>query len=512
MQAQYANGQRIAMANSYDVRIHTHGTFDASDEAAVWTLPLSGYVVKSGDRICWRQTESEPGGGLGVNFTNGTSNAWVAHDQDGNLTNIDNAAWGWHNRCVDLSPDAGLTVAGVWIGANDAAPGTWDMLFGDIAIFGTDGTATPLYWRDKSVGLSSVWTNKAGPTDLQAYVETTNASLDMMQPDATTTYYQGDQLGSARMLTAAGGWPLSSNTFYPFGQEAALSSSVNHYKFTGKERDTESGLDYFGARYLSSSMGRFMSPDPFLNSGRPDNPQTWNRYSYGLNNPLRNTDPTGLYTCSGDKSQCSGVADALKAAQGALGNLKKGSAEYNALSSAISAYGKAGVDNGVHVGFGATSGAASTTVGVLADASGNKITTADNPTGQNINVTVDPSKNGSMNQEAINLAHEGSHVADGSALVGALPMNLSGSDAVLGGPLNMTSYQTEMKAYGVSSYTAQGLGLGSLSVGNGNVIWNASWGAVDRQTLRTQGIQHELADPKGLYNVTPDNQGHKLIQ
>jgi hypothetical protein len=231
-----------------------------------------------------------------------------------------------------------------------------------------------------------------------------------------------------------------------------------------------------------------------------------------LNNPLGNTDPTGLYTCSGDKKQCSGVADALKAAKGALGNLKKGSAEYNALSSSINAYGKAGVDNGVHVGFGTTSGAASTNVGVLADASGNKITTADNPTGQNINVTVDPSKNGSTDQEAINLAHEGSHVADGTALVGALPMNLSGADAVLGGPLNMTSYQTEMKAYGVSSYTAQGLGLSGLSVGNGNVIWNSSWGAVDAQTLRTQGIQHELADPKGLYNVTPDNQGHKLIQ
>ena len=68
-----------------------------------------------------------------------------------------------------------------------------------------------------------------------------------------------------------------------------------------------------------------------------------------------------------------------------------------------------------------------------------------------------------------------------------------------------------MKAYGVSSYTGQGLGLSSLSVGNGNVIWNSSWGAVDAQTLRTQGIQHELADPKGLYNVTPDSQGHKLI-
>jgi len=298
MPAQYANGQRIAMANSFDVRIHTHGTFDASDEAAVWTLPLSGYVVKSGDRICWRQTESEPGGGLGVNFTNGTSNAWVAHDQDGNLTNIDNAAWGWHNRCVDLSPDAGLTVAGVWIGANNAAPGTWDMLFGDIAIFGTDGTATPLYWRDKSVGLSSVWTNKAGPTDLQAYVETTNASLDMMQPDATTTYYQGDQLGSARMLTAAGGWPLSSNTFYPFGQEAALSSSVNHYKFTGKERDAESGLDYFGARYYTSTMGRWMSPDWSAKAepvpyAKLDDPQSLNLYAYLRNNPLSRTDPDG---------------------------------------------------------------------------------------------------------------------------------------------------------------------------------------------------------------------------
>ena len=69
-----------------------------------------------------------------------------------------------------------------------------------------------------------------------------------------------------------------------------------------------------------------------------------------------------------------------------------------------------------------------------------------------------------------------------------------------------------MKAYGVSSSTAQGLGLGSLSVG-GNVIWNSSWGAVDRKTLRTQGIQHELADPNGLYHgTTPDNQGSKLIQ
>jgi RHS repeat-associated protein len=78
-------------------------------------------------------------------------------------------------------------------------------------------------------------------------------------------------------------------------------------RFTGKERDTESGNDYFGARYYASTMGRFLSPDPLLSSAHPGNPQTWNRYAYVRNNPLGRIDPTGLYdfknTCgSGDKA------------------------------------------------------------------------------------------------------------------------------------------------------------------------------------------------------------------
>lgn len=66
-------------------------------------------------------------------------------------------------------------------------------------------------------------------------------------------------------------------------------------RFTAKERDTESGNDYFGARYYASTMGRWMSPDPAgLSAVNPSNPQSWNLYSYALNNPLINTDPTGL--------------------------------------------------------------------------------------------------------------------------------------------------------------------------------------------------------------------------
>jgi RHS repeat-associated protein len=64
-------------------------------------------------------------------------------------------------------------------------------------------------------------------------------------------------------------------------------------RYTGKERDTESGLDYFGARYYGSSMGR-MSPDPLMASAKTWDPQTWNRYAYARNNPLKFIDPTGM--------------------------------------------------------------------------------------------------------------------------------------------------------------------------------------------------------------------------
>ncbi len=62
---------------------------------------------------------------------------------------------------------------------------------------------------------------------------------------------------------------------------------------SGKERDNESGLDFFGARYYGSSLGRFMSVDPKAASGKLANPQSWNRYSYVLNNPLALFDPDG---------------------------------------------------------------------------------------------------------------------------------------------------------------------------------------------------------------------------
>ena len=68
----------------------------------------------------------------------------------------------------------------------------------------------------------------------------------------------------------------------------------NYPFLTSKERDNETQLDYFEARYYGSSQGRFTSVDPFMGSGRTFRPESWNRYAYVLNNPLRLVDPSGM--------------------------------------------------------------------------------------------------------------------------------------------------------------------------------------------------------------------------
>jgi RHS repeat-associated protein len=75
---------------------------------------------------------------------------------------------------------------------------------------------------------------------------------------------------------------------------ASMVTMADAGEFTSKERDAETGLDYFGARYMSSAQGRFTSPDPMMASAHVANPQSWNRYTYTLNNPLRYFDPDGL--------------------------------------------------------------------------------------------------------------------------------------------------------------------------------------------------------------------------
>lgn len=128
-------------------------------------------------------------------------------------------------------------------------------------------------------------------------------------PLSGTRYVTSDHLGSTRLVTTAAGVADKSFDYLPFGDEllsgtAGRGSTFptagyphaptgNSIEFTGKERDSETGLDYFGARYFSGAQGRFTSPDVPLVDQRAQDPQSWNLYSYGRNNPLKYTDPTG---------------------------------------------------------------------------------------------------------------------------------------------------------------------------------------------------------------------------
>ena len=139
----------------------------------------------------------------------------------------------------------------------------------------------------------------------------------------TINYTATDKLGSPRVLTDKLGNIVSRRDFLPFGEEIYANSTANRTeankyslsghdsvrkRFTGYEKDIETGLDFAEARYYNNQHGRFTAVDPLLASGKSENPQTFNRYVYSLNRPLILNDPSGLqvgkwyFPTEGDKT------------------------------------------------------------------------------------------------------------------------------------------------------------------------------------------------------------------
>ena len=170
--------------------------------------------------------------------------------------------------------------------------------YADMTIVSEDGTVTP-------IALTATGEPQGGSTFTA--VTATPWTDNIWDTPSSTHYFLADHLGTTSLELAEGGWPVYSGQFAPYGGELVNGvplaqqqpdGSSSNYKFTGKERDTESGLDYFGARYYASSMGRFMSPDwsaaavgvPYADLG---DPQSLNLYSYVRNNPLSQVDADG---------------------------------------------------------------------------------------------------------------------------------------------------------------------------------------------------------------------------
>lgn len=113
-------------------------------------------------------------------------------------------------------------------------------------------------------------------------------------------HYHTDHLGTPRLTTDASGMFFEYNVFLPFGEEATTASSSfeQRLRYTGHERDlnaagTADDVDYMHARHHMPLYSRFMSPDP-IESADPRAPQSWNKYAYALNNPVRYVDTDGM--------------------------------------------------------------------------------------------------------------------------------------------------------------------------------------------------------------------------
>jgi RHS repeat-associated protein len=138
------------------------------------------------------------------------------------------------------------------------------------------------------------------------YVYGASGLVATIEPTAVnangTRYTTSDHLGSPRLVTNSSAGVASRHDYMPFGEELFNGGRTPgmgygvadglRQKFTSKERDNETGLDYFGARYYASTQGRFTSADNIAFS-KGTNPQNWNLYAYTSNNPLARVDPDG---------------------------------------------------------------------------------------------------------------------------------------------------------------------------------------------------------------------------
>jgi RHS repeat-associated protein len=138
------------------------------------------------------------------------------------------------------------------------------------------------------------------PGDAIFVLANQEALLEQSGTRGQVLYYHHDHLGSSAVRTDEEGNLVSESDYLAYGfvrQEAPHSSLPLDYSFGQKERDVESGLHYFEARYYAASLGRFVTVDPLSNTVPADwlsNPQKLNPYAYALNNPVNMVDPTGL--------------------------------------------------------------------------------------------------------------------------------------------------------------------------------------------------------------------------
>lgn len=336
------------------------------------------------------------------------------------------------------------------------------------------------------------------------YVFGASGLLATFDSNQQVEYLTPDHLGSPRIVTGEFANVVSRRDFHPFGEDIEPflggRSSLPGYdtfdstrqRFTGYEKDLESGLDFAQARYYSSNQARFTSPDPLLSSSTIYNPQTWNHYSYVTNNPLKYTDPTGLYifgaSLGGNKTDSeliSGATSPYEIVQAKQTIQKRNlirqiiadllNSGDQVIEDAAKGYGTEGVNNNV-----------------IVEATDDPTATDDGQTNLRIN-TIVPSQNyiksftitvtlntsRSYDQLLGATAHEGQHIIDNKRFI--QNVRSRGTAAINDNDVNLTTYDIELRGYIVTAAVAMKKGQ-TVKVGQYE-LHNVSWSLADGPAL-----------------------------
>jgi RHS repeat-associated protein len=271
---------------------------------------------------------------VNVNPNNQVTNLNYTYDGNGNLTGDGQYMYqydGAGRLCAVRKNVTGMTIGYLYDGdGNRVAKGNINPQTGNWCDLATNGftlTSRNVLGLDGQT-LTEFDSTGASHSNI-SLADGVAATLTATTTTQTATHLHfTDWLGTRRVQTDAEGNAEQVCSGGAFGDSLSCTgqdAAPNH--FTGKERDAESELDYFGARYYASSMGRFMSPDwsakedpvPYA---KLDDPQTLNLYSYVRNNPLSQVDPDGHCCLLEDIDKV--VKPLVDSAEGALSELGGG--------------------------------------------------------------------------------------------------------------------------------------------------------------------------------------------
>jgi RHS repeat-associated protein len=289
------NGNVFQVADSYDATGNFTYTYDYLNRLATSTGPGSVLLQMTYDR--WgNKSQAATGAGphkplsflTGSYYKNRISSSGYTYDNAGNLTAEPADAWtGRGAMTYQYDAESRIKSTG------GAATATYAYDGHGRRVKKTAGGQTRYYYYDP-LG-NPVWEYTTLWETYNLYFNGKLVFTNTAAMSPSTVWLHTDHQGSVRVKSNASGQAIAGTRlhYHPFGERVNAKTDPVQYEFTGKERDDDTRLDYFGARYYANTLGRFPHADvPGIDQSAGD-PQSWSLFGYVRNNPLRFVDPTG---------------------------------------------------------------------------------------------------------------------------------------------------------------------------------------------------------------------------